>query len=236
LTSGKILHIIVPCYNPDGGWDKTIVEKFSELRSSLPGTELKLTLVNDGSIKGFENRNIKYLQSEIESFHLVSYPENKGKGYALRQGIEAADGDYFIYTDIDFPYTIESMAAIYDDLQNGADVVVGIREREYYEKVPPRRVIISKMVKKLIRYLLKTQITDTQCGLKGFNNKGKEIFLKTSINRFLFDMEFVKLASGDKNTVVKPQRVFSRPGIVFSHMNYKVLLGESFNFLKLFIS
>jgi|SRR6185437_1223442 len=229
----KVLNIIVPCYNPDTGWEMIVVEKFNELKAALPGTKIKMILVNDGSVTGVDEAMINYIKSRIEPFQVIEYHENKGKGYALRQGVKTADGDFYIYTDIDFPYTIQSMAEIFRCLLNGADVVVGIRESEYYSKVPVRRVIISKLVKSLIRYLLSTPITDTQCGLKGFNRKGRSIFLQTTINRFLFDMQFVKLASNNKSISVRPQIVYARPGIVFSHMNYKMLLGESVNFIRL---
>src|ERR1035437_3271117 len=133
-----VLHLIVPCYNPEIGWEKIVVAKFNKLKTALPGTQIKITLVNDGSVTGIDEAKINYIKAGIEFFQWISYSENKGKGYALRRGVEAADGDYFIYTDIDFPYNIESMVAIFNDLLNGSDVVVGIRESEYYDKVPPR--------------------------------------------------------------------------------------------------
>jgi len=236
MISGKVLSIIVPCYNPDPGWEEVLVEKFIELKNELKLPEIKLTIVNDGSLTGITDNIINHLKINIPNLQWISYSNNHGKGYALREGVKASEGDYFIYTDIDFPYTINSMAAIYNNLLADADVVVGIREREYYDKVPARRIIISKFVKKLIKYLLSTDVTDTQCGLKGFNQKGRVIFLETTIDRFLFDMQFVKFVSRDKSLVIKPQVVYCRPGIVFSHMNYKVLLRESWNFIRLIIN
>ena len=226
------LHIIVPCYNPDPGWENIFVEKFLELKTALPEEDLVITLVNDGSVSGINDASIGFLKGNIPALRILHYPQNKGKGYALRYGLKDAEGDYFIYTDIDFPYTIPSMLDIYNNLLEGADIVVGIRETEYYDKLPKRRVVITKIVKQLIKYLLNTTITDTQCGLKGFNRKGRDLFLKTTINRFLFDMQFVKMASADKNLIIRPQIVYSRAGIRFSHMTMKVLIGEIVNFIK----
>jgi len=225
------LHFIVPCYNPDEGWEKILADKFHELETAMPDVNARITLVNDGSVSGTTDESIHCLKNSVPSLRILGYPENKGKGFALRYGLNDAEGDYFIYTDIDFPYTIPIMVEIYNGLLNGADVVVGIRESEYYDKLPKKRVVITKIVKQLIKYFLKTTITDTQCGLKGFNRKGKDLFLKTSINRFLFDMQFVKMASADKSLIVKPQFVYSRRGIRFSHMTIRVLVGESFDFI-----
>lgn len=228
----NILQIVVPCYNPDRGWELILEEKFNELQRALPEAVLHLTLVNDGSVRDISD-SLQQLKERIPGFQVVAYAQNKGKGYALRKGFEAVSGNSFIYTDIDFPYTIQSMVDIYRQIQNGMDVVIGVREKEYYDKVPVRRAIISKTLKKLIKYLLSVPISDTQCGLKGFSNKGREIFLRTSIDRFLFDMQFVQLAYKTKGVKVTTQVVHPREGIVFSHMNYKVLLRESVNFLKL---
>jgi len=227
------LHFIIPCYNPDEGWEYIIVEKYLELKNRLTSAEIGFVIVNDGSTYGVDKGIIDFLNSRISNLQLIQCKRNHGKGYALRKGVEALKGDYFIYTDIDFPYTIESIITIYNRLIEGADVVIGIREPSYYKKVPMRRAIISKGVKKLIKYLLKTDITDTQCGLKGFNEKGKQVFLRTTINRFLFDMQFVQIASHEPSLNLKLQTVYTREGVLFSHMNAKVLLGESFNFLKL---
>jgi glycosyltransferase involved in cell wall biosynthesis len=227
------LHIVVPCYNPSDGWERTLAERFLHFQAMIPETKMLLTVVNDGSLHDVSGEKIKYLEQNIPGFKWVSYPQNMGKGYALRQGVAAAEGDYFIYTDIDFPYTLGSMKEIFETLKSGADVAAGVRESDYYADVPVRREIISKVLKKMIKYLLRIPITDTQCGLKGFNKKGREVFLKTSINRFLFDMEFLQMSFNNPALKVKPVTVFPRPDIVFSKMNYKILVKEVFNFIKL---
>jgi glycosyltransferase involved in cell wall biosynthesis len=235
MPARPVLSIIIPCYNPDPDWEKIVVQKSEELRNAIPGADIRTIIINDGSTSGINPEIIGDLKNNINDLQWISYDQNKGKGYALRKALEPAGGDFYIYTDIDFPYTIESMAGLYSVLVQGADVAVGVRETEYYQKVPQRRVIISKVLKRLIRHLLDIPITDTQCGLKGFNNKGKQVFLKTTINRFLFDMQFVQTATHRNDLIVKPVTVYSRPGIIFSHMTYRILLRETFNFLWLAI-
>ena len=85
----------------------------------------------------------------------------------------------------------------------------------------------------MIRRFLRIPTDDTQCGLKGFNAKGKEVFLQTSIDRYLFDLEFVFLSARKKLTLKKVV-VELRPGIELSYMRWGVLMQEFGNFLKIF--
>jgi glycosyltransferase involved in cell wall biosynthesis len=164
----------------------------------------------------------------------ITYTTNRGKGYALRKGVEAAKGDFIIYTDIDFPYTHESLLNVLEALKAGNDVVIGIRGEEYYTHLPKSRVYISKFLRSLIRFFLRIPTDDTQCGLKGFNQKGKEVFRKTTINRYLFDLEFVFLSAREKLNI-KTVEVELRPEVVLSKMNWKILTQEFGNFLKIFV-
>ena len=115
------------------------------------------------------------------------------------------------------------------------DVAAGRRASTYYEKVPTVRVWISKCLKWMIKNLLRIPITDTQCGLKGFNQKGKAIFLSTEIDRYLFDLEFIFLTAQQKDIQLTPVDVTLKPNIIFSTMNFKILWQEGRSFLKILL-
>ena len=91
------------------------------------------------------------------------------------------------------------------------------------------------MLRWMLKRILRLKITDTQCGLKGFNAKGRTVFLQTGIDRFLFDLEFIFLASKTPNLRIEPVPVTLKPGIQFSHVSIQVLLAESMNFAKVFV-
>ena len=114
------------------------------------------------------------------------------------------------------------------------DVAVGIKDIKYYEHLPAFRVRISKLLRFFIRNFLRISITDTQCGLKGFNRLGKEIFLQTTIERYLCDLEFIFLVDRQKHLIMKPIRVSLKPGVVFSEVSWKILATEGMNFMKVF--
>ena len=100
--------------------------------------------------------------------------------------------------------------------------------------MPPGRKFISKILRTGSKNILRLKISDTQCGLKGFNKKGKNIFLKTTIDRYLFDLEFIFLVSRQKEVSMIPVEIELRENIQFSSMRTGILLSEGFNFLKIF--
>jgi glycosyltransferase involved in cell wall biosynthesis len=230
------LDIVLPCYNPIPNWAQNLVNNVNSLRQHLPDATLHLYLVNDGSSKGVTDEDLVLLRENIAFFHYVHYTQNEGKGHALREGVLQTKHEYCIYTDIDFPYTEESFLRVYEALRNKeADIVVGIRDEEYYASVPPTRVKISKTLRFFAKKMLSLPVNDTQAGLKGFNRKGRETFLKTTIDRYLFDLEFLFEANKQKNLRIKGLKVTLRPGIVFSKMNSKILLEEGYSFGKIFM-
>lgn len=229
------IDLILPCYNPASNWSENIVDNFESLSSKI-NYKMNLILVNDGSTIGVSKKDIQLLTDRIPDFKYIYYDINKGKGHALREGLKKGNSKVTIYTDIDFPYTEESIIALIDLLIiDNSDIVLGIRDENYYSNVPPLRTFISKILKSLIKTFLNIPTTDTQCGLKGFKEKGKALFLKTEVNRYLFDLEFIYLAGNSNKVNIKLCKVKLKPGIVFSRMNWKVLFQESINFMKILI-
>lgn len=175
------------------------------------------------------------MTEKIPGFKWVDSDVNKGKGYALRKGIAAADTDIIIYTDIDFPYTTESIKKIYDALTSGScDLAAGVKDDAYYEKVPAARRYISKALRGLIKMFFSIPFTDTQCGLKGFTKDIKPLFLDTSIDRYLFDLEFIRKVHAKKYRIEQVY-VSLKDDIEFRKMNYKVLLPELLNLIGLIL-
>lgn len=126
------------------------------------------------------------------------------------------------------------MARVAETLLHKGGVAAGNRDTTYYAHVPLFRRLLSKFLRWMLRNLLRQPISDSQCGLKGFDAAGKAIFLQTTIDRFLFDLEFLMLANG--KVPVTPVPVELRPGVVFSKVGWKILTTELRNFLRLLLS
>ncbi len=225
--------LILPCYNPAPGWEQTVLSSYSSFCKQVQ-QQVELVIVMDGASATVTQDSVLFLKKSIPNVSVVEYTENRGKGYALRQGVKAATGAIIMYTDIDFPYSQDSMQVVYETLnKNEADVAIGIKNEAYYAHVPLLRKAISKYLRMLIRLFLSMPITDTQCGLKGFKKEVAPLFLQTTIDRYLFDLEFVRNCFKSKVYRVKAIPVALNENVHFRTMNYRILLPEMLNFIKL---
>ena len=209
---------------------------YTLFKGAIPAeTSIHTYLVNDGSKSGIRQEDIEFLSDKIGGFTYIDSPVNQGKGGALRDAVQQTTGKWVIYTDADYPYLIANAVEMFRLLSSDtADVVVGVRDEQYYDQLPLGRKIFSLSLK-VMNYLFFPQlkVKDTQSGLKGFNQKGKEVFLKTRIPAFLFDMEFLVLASKRSDIRIQWIYVQAREGIVFSTMRAKTILTELYNFISI---
>jgi glycosyltransferase involved in cell wall biosynthesis len=176
------------------------------------------------------------LESKAKDLFLLSYPNNIGKGFAIRTGVQRSIAPVIVFTDVDFPYTMDSMIRVIKPILDGtSDVTFAVRNATYYAQLPAVRKGMSRMLKWVNRKVLGLHTSDTQGGLKAFNSSVRDLFLQGRINRYLFDLEFAYLLSGKKNLRVLPVEADLREGIQMSPVRMRILLGESVNFLKVLL-
>lgn len=225
------LDIILPCYNPS----TEFVETFRAISDSLINRycdhSLRFIVVNDGSASNFGKQEQHSLLNTVEHVRIINLESNQGKGVAVRTGIQASTAQYAIYTDCDMPYSLNTMEQVIDRVFDGYDVVIAIRNHNYYRQLSPLRKVLSIGSKSLNRLFLRTKHTDTQGGLKGFSPRAKEIMLQTKIDSFLFDTEFIALASRNKQIRITEVESTLRDGIELSKMSWGVIAKELRNFL-----
>ena len=230
----KTIDIVLPCYNPEEKqWDIDIKTNIVALENLFPDLVFSVILINDGSIRGISAENIAYLRKKITDFKYITYDENQGKGYALREGIKQANHDLIVYTDVDFPFELSCMKAMIEKLLLGKDIVLGERQFSYSNHLKKYRRILSSGSHIFNSLVLNLPFTDTQGGLKGFNQKGRTVFLKTIINRYLFDTEFILRACKQKNLAMTTVPLTLREGVILSPMGLKVVKKEFGNIMRL---
>ncbi|MFI3295452.1 MAG: glycosyltransferase 87 family protein [Rikenellaceae bacterium] len=231
--TGEDIDVVLPCYNPRGQWADIVIKKFGALERSKPSHSFRLILVNDGSTNDNFLAPAQYIKSQIPSTLVVDNTINRGKGAAVRSGVALSCAPLVIYTDYDFPYRRESVVEIVSHLEAGADVVIAARNNTYHTKLSVVRRVISKLSRNLNWLLLGMDYPDAQGGLKGFNAKGREIFMQTRVNRFLFDTEFVYKSSKRSDVHIAQISANLRDGISLPSMKGKTIRIEAMNLIRI---
>ncbi|MEI9944696.1 MAG: glycosyltransferase family 2 protein [Chitinophagaceae bacterium] len=225
--------IVLPMYHPKGEWPKQFIENVRDLNASLsPALQLEYIVVHDGTPDQSAIDSFKDICQHHKEIKFTWYKKNQGKGYALRYGVALSSFPNVLTMDFDFPYCKESIIEMIGLLHQGHDVIVGKRSSDYFQQIPTKRKIISKTCSWLASSFLGLPLKDTQSGIKGFNEKGRAVFLQTTIKRFLVDTEFILRAS-KKNLNMKTIQIQPKPDLSFSNFGFRVIKTETGNFLKL---
>ena len=228
------LNIIIPIYNPHAGWEDIFVDSLLEMEKELNETDYTVILVNDGSSRGISN--LEEIMEKFKCLKYFSYPVNMGKGYAIRYGISHSVADFYIYTDIDFPFGCRIILQTYELLKSSkTDIVIGTRDRSYFAMLPIERRIISSMLKRINFLITGFKIKDTQAGLKGLNNEARKILENTKTNSFIFELEFLH-KSIKQGLSFKTIKVSCKPGIKFTNFSTRIIWKEIKSFLKIFLN
>ena len=206
--------LVIPFYNEKAILPGTAAACL-KLRERLP-SPIEIIFVDDGSTDGggaiLEELAVK----------CVRYPQNRGKGYAVRQGVAASTGDVLIYTDCDLAYGLAPIRAAAQLLAtSGADIVCGSRRlsAEGYAAYPPLRKAASAGFSLLVRAVLGLGLTDTQCGFKCMRGEmGRSLFSRCVTDGFSFDLELLGRARR------AGMKIIEMPVEVLHHSTSKVRL------------
>ena len=181
------LSIIIPCYNES----KDIVKNVETVKEYLKekSIDYEFLLVNDGS-----KDNTKEVIESIQGVKALSYDVNRGKGGAVKYGIENATGDYVLFMDADLSTDISAIEQVIE-LAPSYDVILGSRHAKgsvIKKKQPVLRVFIGWCCRVLVKMLFHTKLKDTQCGFKAMRiDVARQIAEKQLINNFAFDVEYI---------------------------------------------
>lgn len=226
------ISIVLPLYQPKGDWAGQFLENQKKLKALLPRFTLSYIAVHDGPVGPELKNRFAYIQAICPEILFYAYEQNRGKGYALRYGVNRATAPFTVVMDFDFPFELKNIQQLIEELKAGSEVVTGRRSAQYFSSLPFKRKLLSRSYSFCNRLLFDLPLNDTQAGLKGFNQNGKEVFLQTAVDQFLVDTEFL-LRATKRELSIKIIDLHLRPHISFSNFDFQVLKTELRNLLSL---
>ena len=186
---GMHLSLIIPAYNEEKRIADTLNKVLKYLR--IQNYDYEIILVDDGS----EDKTTELVEKEFPEVKIISYKSNRGKGHAVKTGMESANGNYRIFYDADASTPIEELEKFWQKFEEGAEVVIGSRalpESNIELHQPWYRETMGRTFNLFVKLFAIRDFPDTQCGFKGFTAEAcKKIFPRQTINRFSFDAEIL---------------------------------------------
>ncbi|MHB0866383.1 MAG: dolichyl-phosphate beta-glucosyltransferase [Thermoleophilia bacterium] len=192
--SGLDISVVIPVFNEE----ERIINTVSLLSRYLDklGESYEVIISDDGSHDDGP-RMVQKRFADSDQVRLIRDDRNRGKGAAVRRGVLAARGDIIIFTDADLSYPVETIHLCVEALREH-DIAVGSRNlpgSEIQVTPSPMRRLTGTVFKTLVRRLVVSGFTDTQCGFKGFRSQAAhDIFSNCRANGFAFDVEALALA------------------------------------------
>jgi dolichyl-phosphate beta-glucosyltransferase len=188
------ISLIIPTYEEADRIAETLSTVDSELRSSLQKSDdMEVIVVDDGS-KDATSEIARQAGADV----VIRLEENKGKGAAIRAGVQEANGSVIAFTDADLAYNPRQVLKLATLVESGYDMVVGSRqhiETKNLVRAGRFREIGGRLINIATSALLLGHYRDTQCGLKAFKSQvAKSLFAAGTLDGFSFDVELFHLA------------------------------------------
>lgn len=148
--------VIVPTYNNE----KTLKNIINDIKKYTED----IIVVNDGST----DNTLKIL-SQIEDIEVISYPKNKGKGYALKQGLLKSKQFGFRYAitiDSDGQHYASDIPIFVEEIEQNPDTfLVGARNLQA-DNMPGKNTFANKFSNFWFRIETGIKLSDTQSGYR----------------------------------------------------------------------
>ncbi len=187
--------IIIPAYNESQRIVSTltsVIGFFSKKEKSF-----EIIIVDDGSSDNLYSVLTPW-QYDESPVRLEAYPENRGKGFAVKHGVTLAKGENILFLDADGATPIEEFEKLYSAIQEGYDIAIGSRACDTTSvqlKAKWYRILLGRIFNFFVNILCVPHVKDTQCGFKLFSRKAVDIvFSRQTIEGFAFDCELLHIA------------------------------------------
>ncbi len=187
------LSVVIPAYNEEARIEHTLEQVHAYL--SLQDYTWEVLVADDGSFDSTAQLVANF--NDVHPGVRLIYLEHGGKGWAVQQGMLAAEGKHRFICDADLSMPFEQVARFLASEMLEADISIGSREmpssRRYGE--PEHRQFMGRVFNLIIQVLALPGVRDSQCGFKCFKAETTTVlFERQTLAGFAFDVEILYMA------------------------------------------
>ena len=197
-SPSPLLSIVIPAYNEERRIGATLKRIITHLKSKKFSWDL--FVVNDGSTDATVDvvkKILKECNPPVEN-SVIDFKENRGKGFAVRNGVLRATGNFVIFLDADSSTPIEELDKFLPFFDSPHEILIGtrkVRDHNTHVEAPFLRKTMGMAYSRITSYFLSLKVSDITCGFKCFKSHTiKPIFTRQLLTGWGFDAEILFLA------------------------------------------
>ena len=188
----RLFSVIIPAFNEE----QVIGTTLSQVEDYLNSKKIphEIIVINNGSAD--RTRQVVLDWSKLgHPVKMLENVQNRGKGYAVRQGVLVSRGDWILFMDADGSTSIREMEKCWPLMNEPLDILVGSRRVHgavFAKRQPWLREIFGIVFTRLANILVCSSIRDFTCGFKCFRREAAlELFKKQTVEDWTFDIEII---------------------------------------------
>ena len=220
--------VIVPAYNEGESIKENLLKIAQTLDSGVASYEI--LAVNDGSS---DNTKQQIMEAAAVNPNIIyaGYDKNRGKGGAIKHGVELAKGDIIGFIDADLDISPDHLVRYLKHMeQTGCDVVIGSKmHKDSKLDYPPLRKFVSFGYFIGLKILFGMSIKDTQTGVKLYRaSLIKKVSPLLKVKGYAFDIEVLALCAHEGAVIEQmPVEIVFKRNASFG----RIRLGDIFKML-----
>ena len=208
------LSVVVPAYNEEARIGRTLTSIHSYLEQKPFDWEILVVL--DGATDGTLDIVTQFAEGK-NGIRWIDRKQNRGKGYTVREGLLATNGQYRLFTDADNSTDMSHFDKMQPLLEHGYDVVIASRDgkdAEGAQQATPQsffKRVLGNLGNLVVQALTVPGIWDTQCGFKAFSAEATQTIFPLTSRRWL---------------ALRPRSTCNRPPLQLQDRHHWRTLGQ----------
>ena len=191
----NLLSVIIPIYKQE----KTIKKDILNIYTSLAKTPYNFEIIGVVDGTSLDDSYKEATSIRKDNVKIFGYKHNKGKGQAVRFGMQKAIGDVISFIDSGMDIEPNGIVMLLEHMKwYNADIIIGskLHPASKVKNYPIKRKFMTYCYYLLVKILFGLKVRDTQTGLKAYKRNVLEKVLDLLVVKtFAFDIEILAVAN-----------------------------------------